>query len=135
MGSIDCDPATCKFAQQTVGADVYYTAETDGLSHDWNGNVFLNPPFKQPIVTHFVDKLLNELAAGHTEQAILLTDNRTDTDWWQKAASHSTAVCFTDGRISFYKVEGKGSSPTTGQTFCYFGDDAERFIAEFSSVG
>lgn len=44
MGSIDLDPASSHFANQNVKADNWWTKEEDGLTRDWYGNVFCNPP-------------------------------------------------------------------------------------------
>ena len=44
-GKIDLDPASCELAQKTVKAEKYYTIDDDGLSKEWSGYVFLNPPF------------------------------------------------------------------------------------------
>lgn len=135
MGGIDCDPATCEHAQKTVQAMVAYTEADNGLERDWYGNVFLNPPFKMPEVALFVNKLCDSFEARAVTQAILLTNNNTDTDWWQRTASLASAICFTDGRIKFYNAVGVESLPTNGQSFCYFGDAHKRFRNTFSDIG
>ena len=135
MGSIDVDPATSTCAQDIVKAKTAYTAEDDGLAHEWRGTVFLNPPYKMPDVAKFVNKLCDHIENGTVSQAILLTNNNTDTDWWQRAAEVATAVCLTDGRIKFYNAIGDESSPTNGQSFCYFGGREATFRKTFSDVG
>ena len=69
MGSIDCDPATCDIAQETVRASVYHTVHDDGLSHTWTGNVFHNPLYRMPDVSDFTGKLCAELSTGNVNQA------------------------------------------------------------------
>ena len=135
MGSIDVDPASNDFANQIVKAKIYYTIENTGLDKVWEGNIFLNPPYKQPEINLFVNKLLAEIKAGHTEQAILLTNNNTDTQWFYDAAKTASVICFTKGRINFYKEDGNITQPTNGQTFFYFGDNKENFKQIFSKVG
>lgn len=132
---IDLDPATDQFAQQTVKATRWFTAKDDGLKQLWFGSVFLNPPYSFPTIEHFVFKLLRALGAGHVIRAILLTNNNTDTKWWQKAAAVSNGVCFTAGRINFYKPDGSVSQPTNGQTFFYFGQEPLQFVEIFSEFG
>lgn len=44
LGSIDLDPASTTFANQIVRAKRIYTKHDDGLSKQWRGRVFLNPP-------------------------------------------------------------------------------------------
>jgi hypothetical protein len=44
MGSIDLDPASCAEANETVKAAKWYGKREDGLSMNWAGNIWLNPP-------------------------------------------------------------------------------------------
>ena len=133
MGSIDTDPASNAFAQETVKAKSFYTKEDDGLKKIWRGNIFLNPPYSQPAIKFFVDKLLKELT--FRQEAILLTNNNTDTRTFHSAALLADAVCFTKGRIHFLKKDGSHPSPTNGHVFFYFGNNMQGFIEEFSSFG
>jgi phage N-6-adenine-methyltransferase len=133
MGSIDLDPASNELAQKNVRAKTYYTKQDNGLEKPWTGNIFLNPPYSHPDIKYFVDKLLSELKPG--QQAVLLTNNNTDTNFFHDAAKSAAAVCFTKGRINFLKADGSTSSPTNGQTFFYFGENKREFIKEFSQYG
>lgn len=135
MGSIDLDPASNEYAQQTVKAKVYYTKADDGLHQDWSGNVFLNPPYCHPEIRMFISKLLAHYSAGEISQAILLTNNNTDTQWFYDAASIASAICFTKGRINFYKPDGSTTQPVNGQTFFYFGSSIDKFKTIFTKVG
>jgi phage N-6-adenine-methyltransferase len=135
LGEIDLDPASNPQAQQTVRAARYYTAETNGLKHEWHGRIWLNPPYAQPLVMHFVEKLVAEVRAGRISQAIMLTHNYTDTAWFHHAESEAGAICFTRGRIRFVRQDGFSASPTQGQAFFYFGENIEKFETEFRKHG
>lgn len=135
LSEIDLDPASSKTANKTVKAKTYYTKTDDGLEQAWSGRVFLNPPYKMPDVGKFVAKLLQHIDDGSVPAAILLTNNNTDTRWWQSAAAKATGICFTCGRISFYNDAGEWSSPTNGQTLMYFGSDGKRFAEIFGEKG
>lgn len=135
MGGIDLDPATTGFAQKTVAADTFYTVKDDGLSQDWVGTVWMNPPFKMPEVAQFVGKLCDSFADGDVTQAVVVTNNNTDTKWWHRAAESSSAICFTRGRIKWYNAAQPDCSPTNGQTFFYFGSRAKTFFKRFSPFG
>jgi hypothetical protein len=107
LGEIDLDPASHDIAQRTVQAKRYFTKAEDGLKQEWDDRVFLNPPYAQPLIEQFIDKLLIEIDAGRITSAIVLTHNYTDTSWFQKLAARAAAICFTRGRIRFYKPDGE----------------------------
>jgi ParB family chromosome partitioning protein len=135
LGSIDLDPASNPTAQKVVGARAYYTAETNGLDHEWRGRVFLNPPYSQPDIVHFIDKAVAEYRSGRCTAAIVLTNNSTDTAWFQTLFDAADAICFTKGRVNFYDADGKISAPQMGQAFSYFGPDIDGFREVFGAVG
>jgi ParB family chromosome partitioning protein len=133
LGGIDLDPASCDFAQRLVKANRYYTKETNGLDKKWGGRVFLNPPYGMPEIRYFTEKLVQSLP--DIEAAILLTNDQTDTKWWQKCAINAKCICMPSGRLHFYTPERKGTSPTNGQTLFYFGDNDKDFCDIFSETG
>jgi ParB family chromosome partitioning protein len=132
MGSIDCDPASAAFAQQTIRAREWFDKERDGLIHPWRGNVWLNPPYARRQIELFIEKLIAE--RPRFTQAIVLTDNRTDTLWFRDLCSISRIAAFTTGRIGFYNEAVPQSSPANGSVFMYIGDRAEQFSEEFADV-
>jgi hypothetical protein len=85
LGEIDLDPASNAEAQATVRAKEFYTVADDGLEREWHGRVFLNPPYHRELLPRFVDKLLTEWAEGPVSEAIMLTNNATDTEWFYVA--------------------------------------------------
>src|SRR5262249_21331325 len=112
LGEIDLDPASHEDAQTTIKAARYFTQSDNGLTKEWHGRVWLNPPYAQPLISQFVEKLIQEYGSGRTTAAIMLTHNNTDTEWFHNAASVARAVCFTKGRIRFYKADGEIAAPT-----------------------
>ena len=136
MGRIDIDPASCETAQEYIKAKEYFTAETDGLSHEWCGNVWLNPPYSKDLVSQFIDELACEVNAGRTKQAIVLLNNATETAWGQAILSTASAVCFPKGRIKFLDKTGSpAGKPLQGQMFCYVGKNCKKFIEVFGAFG
>jgi len=135
LGGIDLDPASSDIAQQVVCAGRYFTVDNDGLAQDWSGRVWMNPPYTARLIDRFVFKLLEHHATGDVPAAIVLTNNSTDTGWWQALADRSTAVCHLRGRRWFYSPDGETGSPLQGQTLCYLGDDPAGFEISFSEFG
>ena len=133
MGSIDIDPASNDIAQETVKAAVYYTAETNGLDKEWRGNVWMNPPYASDLIGKFIDKLVAELP--NIEQAIVLVNNATETEWFNKLIPRASAVCFPRSRVKFYMPDGKTGAPLQGQAIIYFGIHYDKFINVFTQKG
>jgi phage N-6-adenine-methyltransferase len=135
MGSIDLDPASNRIAQKVVCAGEFYTKDDDGLALEWRGTVFLNPPFQASLAKPFISKLCESHKSGAVPQAVLLTNNNTDTAWWHEAAECCACICFTKGRINFYSPAGEIAQPTNGHTLFYFGGRAAEFSKVFAAFG
>jgi phage N-6-adenine-methyltransferase len=137
LGGFDLDPASNEIAQQTVKAKQFYTKDDDGLAKPWKGTIWLNPPYGRGLIDDFVDKLLKEIQANNVKQAIVLTHNNTDTEWFEKLSLTSCRICFTRGRLKFVNPtkEVSVATPTNGQTLFYYGGNAYGFTSEFKDVG
>lgn len=134
LGTIDLDPASSEEAQKIVKAETFFSKEDDGLKQEWHGNVWLNPPYAQPLIAMFVNRLCVQYKFGNVSAAILLTHNYTDTAWFHEIAGAANAICFTRGRVKFYEGD-HIAQPTQGQAFSYFGPDINRFAEIFRPVG
>lgn len=134
MGTIDLDPATSLKANETVKAEQIFTEQDNGLEYEWGGNVWLNPPYAQPLISEFSDKLISELP--NINQSCVLVNNATETNWFQNMLVKSSAVCFLKGRVKFIDLDGNPSgAPLQGQAILYFGDNLKGFFENFSAVG
>lgn len=100
LGAFDLDPcfpvAPVFEAQEKV-----YTKEDDGLSKQWEGRVWLNPPYGKEC------PLWMAKMAEHNNGTALIY-SRTETKMffnsiWEKASG----IFFFKGRIRFYNPEGK----------------------------
>lgn len=134
MGGIDLDPASCAEANETVGADHFFTKEDDGLTLSWYGRVWLNPPYSRDLMPAFVDKLKQEFAFGDVSQAIMVSHNNTDTAWFHSISEAAAAVCFPKKRIKFYRGDDI-AAPVNGQMFIYLGPRVSEFHMAFSEIG
>jgi len=135
LGGIDLDPASSEKANEFVGAAKIFTAADSGLDQEWNGRVWLNPPYAQPAIAQFADKMVHEWNCERIEAAIMLTHNYTDTAWFHALAPAASAICFPRGRIRFVSPGGDLASPTQGQAFFYFGPQLDTFAKVFSEAG
>jgi phage N-6-adenine-methyltransferase len=133
MGAIDLDPASNEIAQEWIKATAYYTAEDNGLAHEWHGRIWLNPPWGR-LTGDFVEKLAEEIAAGRvTEAVVLVNAHATDTDWFSPL--WDGLLCFTDHRINYVSPDDVSSGSTHGSVFVYFGRNHECFGRHFGRWG
>jgi phage N-6-adenine-methyltransferase len=133
MGKIDLDPASNEIANKVVQATTFYTSETNGLAHEWSGNIWLNPPYSSDLIGKFADKVISEY--GNYSQMIILVNNATETEWFCKLVSKASAVVFPKSRVKFYMPDGRTGAPLQGQAVLYIGSSPEKFLDCFKKFG
>lgn len=136
MGEIDLDPASSDIANKIIQAKAYFTKDEDGLTKTWYGKIFLNPPYAQPLISQFSEKVCESINKNKITEAIVLVNNATETKWFQSMATIAKGICFPVKRIKFLDVEGNpAGAPLQGQAFLYFGPNLDKFIECFGSFG
>ena len=140
LGVIDLDPMSCAEANRTVKAENIFTAEVDGLTYEWKGNVFLNPPWGQGANNAKVRaarKAIYEYESGRATAVILaLNVNAMTTGWFAPLLRACQAVAIPNHRVNHYPPGGaSGNAPNKGTVFVYLGPDAEAFAREFKAFG
>lgn len=121
-----------------VQASRYFTKEENGLLYEWDGRVWMNPPYgkvgNKSNAGLFVEKVIREYRAGRVEQAIVLVNADTDTRWFQPLWAFP--ICFTNGRVNFYTAKRIPRYRNThGSAFVYLGEREDAFIATFAQFG
>lgn len=86
---------------------------------DWSGFVWLNPPFSgYGNKMKWLDKMIDH------GNGILLTPDRTQTDWYQKAVKKSDCFLLLSKKVKFIKSDGSiGKQPGNGTTLFAFGQN------------
>jgi len=134
MGDIDLDPASHSLPQTWIKARQTFTAKENGLKHQWQGRVWLNPPYSSR-VHHWIDKVIAEYQHGQVSQAILLLKPAVGSSWYQTLSAQFPR-CEPHKRIRFINAEGKPQkSPVHGNTFIYLGRDIPHFARVFGTIG
>ena len=75
----------------------YFTQEVDGLSQDWKGVCWMNPPYGRTI-KNWMKKAYESSLNGST--VVCLVPARTDTTWWHDYAMKGE-IEFIKGRLKF----------------------------------
>ena len=129
FGVIDLDPCSNSAEKPNVPAMKHYTIHDNGLAHDWQGRVFMNPPYGRDIV-EWIEKLAAEFEAGRVTQGIALVPARTDTAWFRRLRDFPR--CFISGRLRFNGHETGAPFPSMA---VYLGSDLTQFVSVFSQIG
>lgn len=90
------DPCASKIGPKLC--PVNYTIDDDGLSQDWTGSVFMNPPYGD-LIPAWVAKA-NKSAWSTAEVVVGLLPARTDTRWFHEHCM-GTTIYFVERRIKF----------------------------------
>ena len=129
LEQIDLDPCSNDHDAPNVPAVEHYTQEDDGLSHDWHGRVYMNPPYGRGIAD-WVEYLCQQYEAGNVTEAIALVPSRTDTQWFRRLREYPR--CFVWGRLHFSNNDVGAPFPSM---VIYFGYRIEEFVNAFSTIG
>ena len=114
LGHFDLDPCA---APGWNTADVCYTKEDNGLSKHWNGRVWLNPPYSQPLLRFFLEEM-----AKHNNGIVLLFNRCDNLMFHNIIFPKATAMKFLRHRIRFFRPDGtQAGSPSCGSVLIAFG--------------
>lgn len=131
---IDLDP--CAAPGTSIGS-TNLTEDDDGLSQDWSGTVFVNPPFSAK--SAFLEKCIEQHESGNTDTIYVVTPDSTDTiSWWHEyIASHANYILFFEGRKSYIDPDtgSPAGSPTFGTALSVFGEPPQATLSALAQAG
>lgn len=128
LGAIDVDPCSNSHENPNVPATTIYTEEDDGLSQDWNGRVFMNPPYGREVAV-WVEKALMEIGSGNVTEAIFLVASRTDTEWFNLLAERCEAWVTVKKRLHFSGH--KNGAPFPSAVLWYHDGSTDKTLDDF----
>jgi len=112
VGGFNTDPAGGAEAQDI--ADTVFTIAENGMSKDWVGKVWLNPPFSDKV--RWYKKLIAERKAGNCTLGVALCPVDTSTQWFQNWFAQADLICWLEGR-DWYVADGQPSFNTAVGVF------------------
>lgn len=128
LGPFDLDPCAA-IKPLWATARHQYTKNDDGLSKEWFGRVWLNPPYSRPLIEQFVRKM-----ADHNN-GIALLFNRSDSKMFHEHVfDRATAILFMRSRVRFYRPNGtQAGSPGCGSVLIAYGYE-NAFLLQNSGI-
>lgn len=108
LGPFDLDPCACPEPRPWPTANRHICLPDDGLSANWRGRVWLNPPYGEHTGA-WLEKMADY------KKGLALVFARTDTEMWHRwvwPLAHS--ILFLAGRLNFYFPSGARSKINSG---------------------
>ena len=121
LGPFDCDPCAPPVEVRPYQiAPIAYSKDNDGLAHEWQGTVWMNPPYSRVLLRQFCEKMA---AYGN---GIALLVNRQDNLLWQEVIFPSAkSMIFMRHRVKFIRPDGTTGSPFFGSCLVAWGDECD----------
>jgi phage N-6-adenine-methyltransferase len=121
VDEFDLDP--CSGAETSPFASATYTEDDDGLSQEWHGKVWVNPPYSQ--MKQWTEKAIAEIE--NTETIFYLCKGDSSTTWWQDGADEAELICAIDHRLEF--GDGGSAAPFASHIMVFGEIDMEAILA------
>lgn len=130
LGRFDLDPCAAD-PRPWDCARTNWTEANDGLSLEWFGMVWLNPPFDRYQVGKWIQKLANH------GNGICLVHARTEAAWFQPIWRQADLIFFRNSRIKFCRQDGTEQPANSGAppVFAAFGSEAVRRLEDTTMHG
>jgi hypothetical protein len=130
LGPFDLDPCAATVRPWDCATRNIVEAE-DGLSQEWGGRVWLNPPFDRYQVGSWIERL-----AGHGD-GIALVHARTETAWFRPIWDRACAIHFLFDRVKFVRPDGSEHRANSGApvVLAAFGDANVEILARSGIAG
>lgn len=112
LGRFDLDP--CDSIESSFKtADNRYTVREDGLSQEWFGRVWLNPPFNRYERGKWMERMAKHNNGIMLIPSALETENAFDHVWGK-----CSGILFLKNRPHFYYPDGTMAKANSGCTIC-----------------
>lgn len=107
---------------------VYFTKGDDGLSKEWFGHVFMNPPYGREI-GKWIQKAFKESLRGVV--VVSLLPARTDTRWFHDYIYGKAEIRFIRGRLKFNQSH--NSAPFPSMITIHRGEKMSKNVEEINA--
>jgi phage N-6-adenine-methyltransferase len=131
-GKFDLDAATHPDTEPFPIAKKRLTKADNGLTTNWVGDVWLNPPYDN--LEDWLKKAANEAKSDRVDRVISLVPANTSTQWFQRHATEADFLCCVEGRLNFLG-DGTDNSAPFASLLLLFGEPNEDILRTFDELG
>lgn len=128
LGEFDLDPCAAPAPRPWATARrMNAEADGDGLAMEWDGRVFLNPPYTSAEIEAWLRKL-----ADHNRGTSLIFARTETAAFHRQVWARASGLLFLAGRLHFHHADGTRAAANAGapSVLCAYGpDDMERLAA------
>lgn len=117
LGHFDLDPCAC-YPMPWYHADLNFYEHMDGLSQEWKGRVWLNPPFNQYVIGEWFKKM-----SEHKNGLLLCSFAGETKRFKQYVWGKESGILIMDKRPYFHLPDGSRAKANSGQTMCIIAYD------------
>ncbi len=130
LGVFDLDPCSPVVRPWDTAAH-HFNINDDGLSIEWSGRVWLNPPYSKE-----AERWLKKLADHGNGVALIFA--RTETAaFFREVWGRAHAVLFIKGRIYFHDVAGVRAAANAGapSVLIAYGEENSEYLMKVTHLG
>lgn len=117
--NFDLDPAT--MPDNNTKANKFFTKADDGLTKEWVGKIWINPPFSKN--KEFIQKAIDSYHVGRADKIIYLTRSEYRTTWARMLLDNAEYQVIYNGYTRYGGMKNAALFSTVLYTF---GVDAEK---------
>lgn len=131
LGPFNLDPCAAPSPRPWPTAARHIELPEDGLSAEWEGHVWLNPPYSFE-AWRWLDKL-----AEHGDGIALIFARTETAGFVEQVWGKATGVLFLHGRLYFHHADGSRAGANSGAPSCLvaYGDRAAEKLMTTSLAG
>lgn len=112
LGAFDLDPCASVVRPWDTAAK-HYTIDDDGLSQEWSGRVWLNPPFHRYLRPKFMQRM-----AEHNNGIMLIPAACETRPFREFVWGKASGILMLDRRPHFMNTAGVEAKANSGCTIC-----------------
>lgn len=95
----------------------YFTKEDDGLSMEWSGVCWMNPPYGRKIGEWLRKAYESTMWGSNDATVVCLIPARTDTAWWHDYVMKANEIRLVRGRLKFGGAKNSAPFPSAVVVF------------------